>query len=89
MKPVRLSAHASEQALHRGASYAEITAAIRESEWGPAAFGRCEAKKQTRFGDEWNGKRCALKLVRPIFVVEPDEILVVTVYVHHCDEEAP
>ncbi|MEI6501546.1 MAG: hypothetical protein WCP21_11060 [Armatimonadota bacterium] len=89
MKPVRLSAHAAEQALHRGATTVEIVEAIQRTEWSPAAFGRLQASRQFTFGEEWNGKRHALKLVRPIFIAGPEEILVVTVYVHHCDEETP
>ena len=88
MKPVRLSAHATAQAPLRGACAAEIEEAIRLEPWGPAAFGRSEAKRQFAFGAQWNGRHYALKLVRPVFVVEPDEILVVTVYVHHFDEAA-
>ena len=87
MKPIRLSAHATEQALHRGATLAEITTAIQQGEWGDAAFGRRDSRRQGPFGEEWNGKQYELKLVRPVFIAGPEEILVVTVYVHHFDEE--
>jgi hypothetical protein len=32
---------------------------------------------------EWNGKSYSTKQVRPIFVEEADEIVVVTVYVYY------
>jgi hypothetical protein len=35
------------------------------------------------FGAEWNGKFYATKQVRPIFVEEAGEIVVVTVYVYY------
>jgi hypothetical protein len=35
------------------------------------------------FNQVWNGKRYATKQVLPIFVEEPNEIIVVTVYVYY------
>lgn len=34
------------------------------------------------YGALWNGKMVATKQVRPIFVEEPDEIFVITVYTY-------
>jgi hypothetical protein len=35
------------------------------------------------FGRDWNGRRYSSKQVRPVFVDEPAEIVVVTVYVYY------
>jgi hypothetical protein len=35
------------------------------------------------FGREWNGKVYQTKQIRPIFVEEADEILVITVYTYY------
>jgi hypothetical protein len=76
-KPVRLSGHARDQFRFRGATAAEVAAdAIRTSPLGRAELG-------TPFNAEWNGKRYSTKQVRPIFVEEADEIVVVTVYVYY------
>ena len=56
--------------------------AIATSPWQPAELGRLECRKEFRYGREWNGKFYATKQVRPIFVEEADEIVVVTVYVY-------
>jgi hypothetical protein len=88
MKPVRLSTHAAQQALHRGATTAEIAEAIQKAEWSPAPFGRLQASRQFAYGEEWNGKRHAAKWVKPVFVAGAEEILVVTVYVRFGREEA-
>ena len=42
-----------------------------------------ECRKVFPFDREWNGKRYASKEVRPIFVEEADEIVVVTVYTYY------
>ncbi len=64
----------------RGVSENEIVEAIRSQAWVPAELGRLECREDFPFGKEWNGKVYAVKQVRPIFVDEPQEIVVVTVY---------
>lgn len=83
MKPVRLSGHARQQLPYRGTTEDEIAEAIRTEDWGPAELGRLECRKDFPFGREWNGKRYATKQVRPIFVEEDSEIVVVTVYTYY------
>ncbi len=83
MKPIRLSRHAEEQLTFRGGSKREIDEAIRTSPWGPAELGRLECRRNFPFRQEWNGIFYTTKQVRPIFVEEPDEIVVVTVYVYY------
>ena len=42
-----------------------------------------ECRKVFPFDREWNGRGYASKEVRPIFVEEADEIVVVTVYTYY------
>ena len=83
MKPVRLSAHARGYLGTRGFTAAEIEAAIRTSPWQPAELGRLECRKDLPYGRNWNGKFYATKQVRPVFVDEATEIVVVTVYTYY------
>ena len=57
--------------------------AITNEQWESASMGRLECRKDFSFGMEWNGKIYAVKQVRPIFVDERDEIVVVTVYTYY------
>ena len=83
MKTIRLSGHARERIEGRGAAFEEVAETIRTAPWRPAQGGRLECRKDFSYGREWNGKFYATKQVRPIFVDEPNEILVVTVYVYY------
>lgn len=67
----------------RGFSIAEVKDAIRTSNWSAAELGRLECCKDFHYGKEWNGKLYATKQVRPVFVEETKEILVVTVYTYY------
>ncbi len=82
-KPIRLSGHARQQLARRGASEEEIAQAIRTAAWQPAALGRMECHMDFPYRKEWNGKVYQTKQVRPIFVEEADEIVVVTVYTYY------
>lgn len=83
MKVIRLSAHASSYIASRGFTETEVEETIREIRWEPAEFGRMECRKAFPFNREWNGRLYASKEVRPIFVEEADEIVVVTVYTYY------
>ena len=83
MKPIRLSGHARGNLAFRGTTEEEIVEAIRTATWGPAELGRLECRKNFAYGREWNGRFYETKQVRPIFVEEADEIVVVTVYVYY------
>jgi hypothetical protein len=83
MKPIRLSGHARENMHYRGATEQEVVEAIRTASWGPAERRRLECRKDFVYGQDWNGRFYATKQVRPIFVEEADEIVVVTVYVYY------
>lgn len=83
MKPIRLSGHARSQLPFRGVTEEEIKEAIRSEPWSPVELGRLECRKDFPFGNEWNKKVYATKQVRPIFVEEMTEIVVVTVYSYY------
>lgn len=82
-KPIRLSGHARSQLRFRGATEEEVIDAIRTAAWKAAEQGRLECRKGFPFDGIWNGKRNALKQVRPIFVDEEREVVVITVYVYY------
>jgi hypothetical protein len=48
-----------------------------------AELGRLDCRKNFPFGAEWNGHPYATKQVRPVFVDEPNEIVVITVYTYY------
>ena len=83
MKPIRLTKHAQGYLGRRGFTVAEVEQAIRQSAWEPADLERLRCQMEFPFGKEWNGRSYATKQVRPIFVDEPTEIVVVTVYVFY------
>lgn len=82
-KPIRLSVHALGYVNQRGFTVAEVEDAIRTSPWQTAELGRIECRKDFPFGREWNGKVYATKQVRPVFVEETTEMVVVTVYTYY------
>ena len=82
MKPIRLTAHAQGYLSRRGFTVAEVEDAIRTGRWRPAAQGRQETSKEFAYGRDWNGTVYATKRVRPIFVDESTEIVVITVYTY-------
>lgn len=83
MKPIRLSAHAPSYTERRGFSVGDVERAIRTSPWEPAELGRFHCRTDFRFQREWNGKFYETRQVRPVFVEEPEEIVVITVYTYY------
>jgi hypothetical protein len=67
----------------RGAFAWEVEEAIRTSPWQPGEHGRLQCRRDFAFHHEWNGIVYATKQIRPIFVDDPEEIVVVTVYVYY------
>lgn len=68
MKPVRLTRHAREQALERGASEAEVTEAVRKGSREPAKRGRELCRYNFAFGQRWQGRMYAIdpcRVTRP------------------------
>ncbi|HWY53349.1 MAG TPA: hypothetical protein VNZ03_02740 [Terriglobales bacterium] len=82
-KPIVCSGHARQQLPFRGTTEADVADAIQTASWHPAENGRLECRKDFPFDAVWNGRHYATKQVRPIFVEEPNEIVVVTVYVYY------
>ncbi|MBI2551810.1 hypothetical protein HYW17_00715 [Candidatus Uhrbacteria bacterium] len=64
----------------RGANENEVVETIRLAEWREARSGRFEAKQDFQYNAEWNKKFYKIKQVNPVFVVERDTIVVITVY---------
>ena len=83
MKPIRVSGHARENMLYRGATEEEVEDAIRTTPWEPAELGRLQCRKDFYYRKEWNGKFYETKQVRPVFADEMKEIVVITVYVYY------
>ena len=83
MKPIRLTRHAAGYMASRGFTTAEVEEAIRTCSWGAAELGRLDCRKDFPFGSEWNGKVYATKQVRPVFVDEAEEVVVITVYTYY------
>ncbi len=81
-KAIFISGHARQQITFRGTSEQEIVEAIQTETWTPAQSGRLECRKDFPFNSDWNGKYYTTKQVRPIFVDEPTQIVVVTVYTY-------
>ena len=82
MKPIRLSRHAQQRLFSRGTTEEEVIEIIKTSQWQSTELGRFECRKDFPFEKEWNKKYYKYKQVRPIFVDEEKEIVVVTVYTY-------
>jgi len=67
----------------RGFTVAEVEEAIRTAPWEAAELARIECRKDFAYGKDWNGNIYPTKQVRPVFVEEADEIVVVTVYTYY------
>ena len=82
MKPVAFSRHARQRLAERGTTEEEVIETIRDAPWILVESRRYAATKWYPFGQEHDGSFYAGKDVRPIFVDEPERLLVVTVYVY-------
>jgi hypothetical protein len=80
MKPIRLTKHAQEQCVERGAIEAEVKQAIEQGFREPAKMGREICRLNFPFGKNWQDNIYAIKQVAPVIKEEPDEIVVITVY---------
>ena len=83
MKSIRLTKHALGYIATRGFTETEVAEAVRTCPWGTAELRRLDCRKDFPFGKEWNGKVYATKQVRPVFVEEAGEIVVITVYTYY------
>ena len=67
----------------RGFTIAEVEEAVQTAPWQRTELGRLDCRKDFAYGKEWNRKIYATKQVRPVFVEEAAEIVVVTVYTYY------
>ncbi len=80
VKPIRLTRHAREQCVERGATESEVVEAIRNGTREPAKHGREFCRYNFTFNQKWNGNHYAIKQVTPVIKEETNEIVVITVY---------
>lgn len=80
MNPIRLTRHAKEQSIERGATEEEVRQAVLIGSREEAKHGRIACRANFQFHGTWQGKPYAIKQVMPIIKEEADETVVVTVY---------
>ena len=79
---VKLHPHVKERGAERGATEAEVIAAVSKGERFPAKFGRTGFRRNFSFDDEWQGRSYKTKQVEA-YAVEEDGWLVITVMVKY------
>jgi hypothetical protein len=82
-RPIVFSQHALDQMPLRGAGREEVEETIRSGERVPAKRGRQACRKNFPFRANWKGRYYETKQVVPVFVIEAETIVVVTVYVFY------
>lgn len=87
MKNIRFSGHSQEQLFYRGATEEEVIDSIHSSKWVKSNQNRMECRKDFLFNNIWNKKDYTHKQVRPIFIEEEKEIIVITVYTYFFNKE--
>jgi Txe/YoeB family toxin of Txe-Axe toxin-antitoxin module len=80
---IRFTVHAAGYTDRRGFSLAEVEEAIKTEPWSVSEKSRLECKMNVPYGRDWNGKHYQTKQIRPIFVVENDEVVIITVYTYY------
>ena len=80
MKPIRLTKHAQEQRIERGATESEVRYAILNGCREPAIRGREICRYSFPFNKNWQGKFYTVKQFAPVIKEEQNEIVVITVY---------
>lgn len=80
MKPIRLTAHAKEQAIERGASLYEIEISIQNGVPEEAKNARKMYRYNFQFNSNWQDTFYQIKQVAPVVKEEAEEIVVITVY---------
>jgi hypothetical protein len=79
LKPVRLTRHAKEQCIERGATEDEVRQAVAQGMREPAKQGRALCRFNLPFNGTWQGRYSAVKQVAPVIKEEAAEIVVITV----------
>ncbi len=80
MKPIRLTKHAIEQCIERGATEDEVKIAIEKGTRELAKSDKEMCRFNFPFSNNWQGKFYAIKQVSPVIKEESNEIVVITVY---------
>ena len=80
MKHIRLTSHALEQLVERGATAEEVKEAIWRGAREPAKRGRVIYRLNFQYNARWQGKYYAIKQVAPVVAEAQNEMVVVTVY---------
>ncbi|MDE2815860.1 MAG: DUF4258 domain-containing protein [Chloroflexota bacterium] len=83
MKPIRLTRHARERCLARGATEDEVIRAIRIGVREPAKLRREMCRLDVPFESNWQGTYYSTKQVAAVIIEEPDVTVVVTVYTRY------
>ena len=78
----RIHPHARQRMPERGATEAEIIAAVEQGEQFPAKFGRTGFRRNFAYEQEWRGRFYRTKQLEVIAVAE-DGWLVLTVVVRY------
>jgi hypothetical protein len=89
VKRVAFTRHARRRVVERGTTEDEVIQTIRDAPWSRVDLRRYAATKWYPFGQEHEGSFYAGKDVRPIFVDEPERLVVVTVYVYFNQQAGP
>jgi hypothetical protein len=74
---VRLHPHAHARLAERGATEAEVIAAVEQGEQFPAKFGRVGFRRNFSFAGKWRGRRYASKQIEAYAVDEGADWLVI------------
>ena len=75
---IRLHPHAVDRLAERGATEAEVVAAVEDGESFPAKFGRTGFRRNFPFNQEWRGRRFTTKQIEAYAAQEDDNWLVIT-----------
>ncbi|MEW6170723.1 MAG: hypothetical protein AB1472_04115 [Candidatus Omnitrophota bacterium] len=78
-----MSSHAKIRSVSRGASEGEIIETIKTSVWQKAELNKLSCFKDFVFENTWNNKFYKVKQIKPIFIEEENQIIVITVYVYY------
>jgi len=79
-KPIRLSSHAAEQCVERGATEEDVRHAILHGTREAAKHGRWLFRHNFQYNSKWQGRVYAIKQVSPVVAETEAEFVVVTVY---------
>ena len=87
-KPIKVTFHAHERMVARGATAEEVLRTVREADKKPAKRGKWHSVMRFEFGrpSPVSGSVYAYKTVDAVFAEEPDGIVVLTVKVYYHDD---